>query len=204
MCLHLRSCISGMFLMGIFLCQKNSCFRAFPMYCPVQNLSMFVFWESVIVDVDQNLLDVSLSMFGFIVQLLILGNCSDIIFRLVSRSCLVMYVCRHLTGPLSGHLFGPGHVSFWKKYGVVCANSYGLLAKLHIFLAPSFASLSACSLPLMFICALTLYIMVDCVRFFNILTIDASMVLSAWLFCWVGCLICVLSTYRQLRQSVNM
>jgi hypothetical protein len=73
---------------------------------------MLVFCESVIVGVDQNLLDISLFMSGFIVHLLMLGNCSAIIFRLVSRSCLVMYVWRHLTGPLSGRLFGPGQISF--------------------------------------------------------------------------------------------
>ena len=90
---------------------KNSCFRALPIYCPVRNLSMLVFCEYVIVVVVQNLLDVSLSMSGFIVHLLILGNCSDIIFKLVSRSCLVMYVWRHLTGPLSGRLLGPCQMS---------------------------------------------------------------------------------------------
>ena len=37
-------------------------------------------------------------------------------------------------------------------------------------------------------------------RFSSIL----SMVLSAWLLCCVGCFICVLMTYIQLRQSVNM
>ena len=31
-----------------------------------------------------------------------------------------------------------------------------------------------------------------------------SIVLSAWLWCVVGCLMCVFKLYRQLRQSVNM
>ena len=31
-----------------------------------------------------------------------------------------------------------------------------------------------------------------------------SMVLSAWLLCVVGCLMCVFRLYRQLRQSVNI
>jgi hypothetical protein len=91
---------------------KNSCFLALPMYCPVRNFSMLVFCESVIVRVDQNLLDISLSMSGFVVHLLMLGNCFAIIFILVSRSCLVMYVWRHLTRPLSGCLFDPGQISF--------------------------------------------------------------------------------------------
>ena len=41
-------------------------------------------------------------------------------------------------------------------------------------------------------------------RFSSILAISLSMVLSAWLFCCVGCFICVLMTYIQLRQSVKM
>ena len=45
---------------------------------------------------------------------------------------------------------------------------------------------------------------VGCVRLCNISTISASIVLSAWLLCCVGCFICVLITYKQLRQSVNM
>ena len=91
---------------------KNSCFLAFPMYCPVRNFSMHVFCEYDIIGLDQKLLDNSLSMSRFIVHLLMLGNCSDKVFILLSRSCLVKYVSRHLTGPLSGRLFGPGQVSF--------------------------------------------------------------------------------------------
>ena len=86
----------------------------------------------------------------------------------------------------------------------MCANSYVLVAKLYVFLVPCFASRSACSFPSMFLCAFTLYIVVGCVRLFSISTIDVSIVLSAWLLWWVGCFICVLSTYMQLRQSVNM
>ena len=64
---------------------------------------------------------------------------------------------------------------------MVCANSYVLVTKLYLFLVPSFASWSACSFPSMFMCALTLYIVVGCIRFFSISTISVSMVLSAWL-----------------------
>jgi hypothetical protein len=53
-------------------------------------------------------------------------------------------------------------------------------------------------------CAFTLCIVVGCVRFFSISTIEVNMVLSAWLLWCVGCFICVLSTYIQLRQSVNI
>ena len=86
----------------------------------------------------------------------------------------------------------------------MCANSYVLSANLYLFLMPCFASTSACSFPLMFIWALTLYIVVGCVRFFSISTMDVSIVLSAWLLCRLGCFICIFSTYRQFRQSVNI
>ena len=62
---------------------------------------------------------------------------------------------------------------------MVCANSYDLAANLYSFLVPCFASWSACSFPSMFMCAFTLYIVVGCVRFFSISTIDVSIVLSA-------------------------
>ena len=62
----------------------------------------------------------------------------------------------------------------------------------------------ACSFPLMLVCALTLYIVVGCIWLLSISTKDASMVLSTWLLCWVGCFICVLITYRQWRQLVNV
>ena len=69
---------------------------------------------------------------------------------------------------------------------MVCANSYVLAANRYLFFVPCFASLSACSFPIMFMCALTLYIVVGCVLFFSISTIDVSMVLSAWLLWWLG------------------
>ena len=93
---------------------KHSCFLALPMYCPVRNFRRLVFCEYVIMGLDQKWLDISLSMSWFVVHLLMLGNCIANLFRLLSLSCLVRYVSRHQTGPLSGLLFGPGHVSFWK------------------------------------------------------------------------------------------
>ena len=91
---------------------KNSCFLALPMYCHVQNFSRHVFCEYDIAGLVHKLLDISLSILGFIVHMLMLGNCLAMVFRLFSRSCFVMYVSRHLTGPLSCLLVGPGHVSF--------------------------------------------------------------------------------------------
>ena len=92
---------------------KKSCFLAFPIYYPVRNLNMFIFCASVIMGLCQNLLDSSLLIFGFVVHLLMLGNSVVIISRLFSRSCFLIYVCRHRTGPLSGHFVGLGHMSFW-------------------------------------------------------------------------------------------
>jgi hypothetical protein len=65
-------------------------------------------------------------------------------------------------------------------------------------LLPSFASLSAASFPMIFVWALTLYRCVVVVRFLSILTMDASIVLSGWLFCCVGCFIWVLMRYSEL------
>ena len=48
---------------------------------------------------------------------------------------------------------------------------------------PILASLLACSFPLMFVWALTLWSVVVCVRACNILTIDSSIFLSGWLIC---------------------
>ena len=42
------------------------------------------------------------------------------------------------------------------------------------------------------------------VRVFNISIMFVNIVLSAWLLCVVGCLMCVFRLYRQLRQSVNI
>jgi hypothetical protein len=42
------------------------------------------------------------------------------------------------------------------------------------------------------------------VRFLSMFTIDASIVLSGWLFCCVGCLIWVLMRYNELRLFVKM
>ena len=63
---------------------KNSCFLALPMYCPVQNFKSVVFCESDIVGLDQNLMDNSLSISGFVVHLAMFGNFSAIILRFFS------------------------------------------------------------------------------------------------------------------------
>ena len=74
--------------MEIFSMPKISCFLALPMYCHVRNFSMHVFCGSDIARLDQKLLDISLSISGFIVHLLISGNCLDMISKLLSRLCL--------------------------------------------------------------------------------------------------------------------
>jgi hypothetical protein len=107
--LHIGHVIDGNLWMP-----KNNCFLALPMYWPVRNFRRVVFCESVIAGLDQNLLDNSLFMSGFIVHLEMFGNFRAITSRFFSRSCFWMYVSRHLTGPLSGLLSGPGHVSLWK------------------------------------------------------------------------------------------
>lgn len=53
---------------------KKSCFLALPIYCPVRNFNMFVICASVIMGLDQKLLDKSLSISGFVVHLWMLGK----------------------------------------------------------------------------------------------------------------------------------
>ena len=65
---------------------------------------MFVFCAFVIVGLVQRVLDSSLSIVGFIVHLLMLGNWVAIISRLLSWSYLVIYVWKNLIGPLSSCL----------------------------------------------------------------------------------------------------
>ena len=81
-----------------------------------------------------------------------------------------------------------------------CVATASLCTNAH----PILASLSACSLPLMFVWALTLWCVVVCVRDYNILTIDSSIFLSVWLLCKVECFVCVFMRYKTLRQSVNI
>ena len=83
---------------------KNSCFLAFPIYWPVRNFNRFVFCASVMVGLDQNSLEISLSMSGFIVHLLMFGKRCAMMSKLVLRSCFMRYSSKHLTGPLSGLL----------------------------------------------------------------------------------------------------
>jgi hypothetical protein len=71
-------------------------------------------------------------------------------------------------------------------------------------LLPSFTNLFASSLPLMLVCALTLCRVAGAVRFLSSFTINASMVLSRWLFCCVRCFIWVFIRYSELRLSVKM
>jgi uncharacterized membrane protein YfcA len=71
-------------------------------------------------------------------------------------------------------------------------------------LLPSFANLSASSLPMMLVCALTSYKVVVAMQSFSSFTIMASKVLSGWLFCCVGYFIWVFMRYRELRLSVKI
>jgi uncharacterized membrane protein len=75
---------------------------------------------------------------------------------------------------------------------------------LRSILLPSFANLFASSFLRILVYALTLCKVVGVVRFFSMFTIEASIVLSGWLFCCVGCFIWVFIRYRELRLSVKM
>jgi hypothetical protein len=71
-------------------------------------------------------------------------------------------------------------------------------------LLPSFANLSASSLPMILVCARTLCKVVGATQSFSSFTIRASIVLSGWLFCCVGYFIWVFMRYRELRLSVKI
>ena len=68
-----------------------------------------------------------------------------------------------------------------------------------------FANLFASSLPIMLVCARTLYrVVVVATQSFSNFTIKANIVLSRWLFCCIGCFIWVFIKYRELRLSMKM
>jgi hypothetical protein len=71
-------------------------------------------------------------------------------------------------------------------------------------LLPSLSNLSTSSLPMIFVCALTLCRVVGATWSFSSFTIKASIILSRWLFCCVGCFIWVFMKYRELRLSVKI
>jgi hypothetical protein len=96
--------------------------------------------------------------------------------------------------------------SLHHQYGVEWAFSCGWIGMSfsRSILLPSFANLFASPFPRILVCTLTLYKVVGVVRFFSMFTIEASIVLSGWLFCCVGCFIWVFIRYRELRLSVKM
>jgi hypothetical protein len=77
------------------------------------------------------------------------------------------------------------------KYGVEWAFSCAWvdMSFLGSILLPSFANLSASSLPLMLVYALTMCRVVGALWSFSSFTIKASILFSGWLFCCVGCFI---------------
>jgi hypothetical protein len=96
---------------------------------------------------------------------------------------------------------------------VGCACSYGAMASLWSSSHPSLANLSACSLPLIFVWALTLCSVVVCVRDCSIVIIDSSMVLSGclrWELKWRVWVTQILnplytrSLQRKIRECVLM
>jgi hypothetical protein len=102
-------------------------------------------------------------------------------------------------------------MSYWAFAWVVIISTPPVWCGVGIFmpfsrsiLLPSFAKLSASSLPRMSMCALTLSRVVGVVRFFSMCTIEVSMVLFGWLFCCIGFFIWVFMRYKELRLSMKM
>jgi hypothetical protein len=148
----------------------------------------------------QKLLEIFWLIYGLFTHLLMLSNflANSSLF---SFSTFSRYGFRCLIGPLYGWSSSLHH-----QYGVEWAFScvwVGMSFSGSILL-PSFANLSASSLPLMLVCALTLCRVAGAVWFLSSFTINASMVLFGWLFCCVGCFIWVFIRYRKLRLSVKI
>jgi hypothetical protein len=143
----------------------------------------------------QKLLEILLSMRGLLIHLFMLSN--DLVsFLFSSFPSFSRYDFRCRIGPLYGRSSSLHH-----QYGVEWALSCGLkgISLTSTILLPSLASLSASLFPMIFVSALTLYRWMVVVRFLNIFTIDASIVLSGWLFCCVGCFIWVLMRYSEFN-----
>jgi hypothetical protein len=122
----------------------------------------------------QKLLEIFLSVCGLFTHLLMLSNVlarsSLLFFSTVSK-----YDFRCLIGPLyrwSSSL----HHQYGVEWAFLCAW-VGISFSGSILL-PSFANLSASSLPMMLVCALTLFKVVGVARFFSRFIIKASIVLS--------------------------
>jgi hypothetical protein len=132
----------------------------------------------------QKVLEILLSIWGSLIHLLMLSNvlASSL---LLSFSTFSKYQFRCLIGPLYGWSSSLHH-----QYGIEWAFSCGWVGMSfsRSILLPSFANLSASSFPRILVYALTLCKVVGVVQFFSMFTIEASIVLSGWLFCCVGCL----------------
>jgi hypothetical protein len=132
----------------------------------------------------QKLLEILLSIWKSLIHLLMLSNVL-VSSLLLSFSTFLKYDFRCLIGPLYGWLS-----SLYHQYGVEWAFSCGWVGMSfsRSILLPFFANLSASSFPRILVYALTLCKVVGVVQFFSMFTIEASIVLSGWLFCCVGCL----------------
>jgi hypothetical protein len=128
----------------------------------------------VTVGLVQKLLKILLSMRGLFIHLFMLSNVLAS-FSFSSFSSFSRYDFRCLIGPLYGWLS-----SLHYQYCVEWALLWGWkgISLTSIILLPSFASLSASSLPMILVWALTLCRWVVVVRFLSILTIDANIILS--------------------------
>ena len=176
---------------------KRNCFLVLSIYCPYLSFRSSVICAFVMVGFVHKLLEIFLSICGFITHLFMLSN-------VLARSSLLFlatvskYNFRCLIGPLYGWLSSLHH-----QYGVEWAFSCAWVGMSfsESILLPSFANLLASSLPMMLVCALTLCRVVVATWSFSNLTIKASMVLSGWLFCYVGCFIWMFMRYRELRLS---
>jgi hypothetical protein len=126
---------------------QNKCFLAFSMYCPYLNFRSCVICESMIVGLVQKLLEILLSMRGLLTHLFMLSKVLAS-FSFSSFSSISRYDFKCCIGPLNGWSLSLHH-----QYGVEWAFScrWKGMSLTSTILLPSFANLSASSLPMIFV-----------------------------------------------------
>ena len=139
------------------------CFLAFSIYCPVLNFSNCVFCESVMILLSQKSLESFKSISLLLTHLSMYVNLVASSFC-CSSSLSLRYFWKFLIGSLNGF---PGclGIALCSQYGLVCALWWVSVIGISSLLAPILASLSASSLPAIFLCALTLCMYNAMVRF---------------------------------------
>ena len=156
--------------------------RWLPIYWAYRNFRVCVIWASVDSRFSQNWLESLWLIWSMDVHLSTYVNLDWANLSSRFMCSLLMYVCRLRIAPIWAPVGTP-----LSKYGMVCDVCIlwvlvGLSRR-----APSFASWSAISLPIMYVCVVSFWIMILCVDQVMWLTKAAMNNLSGWLSWDDGC-----------------